>query len=264
MALPLNSLSFCVRLRTAGKSVRSYARVCPVVAVALFSACTLLKKSDSELYGDHPAGGSGGGGATSIGGGASSASGSAGVGSGGSPVGGGASLGGYGAGGAAGAADSGSGGSMNHLSCPTYGDFPVGQDPEWGHCFVAVTDKLYFGLAELTSACQSLGANFQLASIRSSTEAKVANSVYKRLRQDKYLMVGFVQDSGASALDKGWSWLDGSPTGFGPFVGWAPMEPNDGNGELEDGTEDCAGYIPAGLVDIPCSTDGFPLCEGSP
>jgi hypothetical protein len=65
-------------------------------------------------------------------------------------------------------------------------------------------------------------------------------------------------------MDQGWSWVDGSPDGFGSYVGWAPDEPNDGNDDIEDGTEQCTVLGSSGLADHYCELGTYPLCAGPP
>jgi hypothetical protein len=77
--------------------------------------------------------------------------------------------------------------------------------------------------------------------------------------------LGIVQPLGSSAVDVGWTLLDGTPI---PPAWWSSGEPNDSDVEApieEAGVENCARLLDAGLYDNGCTSDprGF-LCEEIP
>ena len=52
-----------------------------------------------------------------------------------------------------------------------------------------------------------------------------------------------VQAAGSPKPDKGWSWIAGDPY---LYTSWSTGEPDDGNGGIEKGKEQCANLGPAG------------------
>jgi cysteine-rich repeat protein len=133
-------------------------------------------------------------------------------------------------------------------------------------CFVLPGGPRSFD--EASAACRALGRGFELASVCDVATIDLLKPVFSPTPVQLWL--GGRQPEGQPTPLAGWAWVDGTPPGeCDPAALWLLNEPTDLADGVEDGDEQCMGFVfddfflspELGTFDIACSTRYAPLCE---